>query len=75
MGRLAGFSGREVSRIAEINGWNLSRIRGSHRIYSKTGNVRNLSIPNHTSLGEGILRDLLTTMGLSVEEFLAVAWK
>ena len=75
MGRLAGFSGREVGRVAELNGWVFVRNRGSHRVYRKPEVVDNLSVPTHRELKEGTLRDLLTTMGITISEFLAVARK
>jgi predicted RNA binding protein YcfA (HicA-like mRNA interferase family) len=75
MGRLAGFSGREVGRVAELSGWVFARNRGSHRVYWKQGVVHNLSVPGHRELKEGTLRDLLATMEMTVNEFLAVARK
>ena len=75
MSRLAGFSGREVGRVAELNGWTWFRAKGSHRTYRKVGVRLNLSIPVHNPLAEGILRTLLKTMDMTVDEFLAVARK
>ena len=75
MGRLAGFSGREVERVARVDGWSHQRSSGSHRVYRKTGNPRNLTIPDHSNLNEGTLRSLLKIMDMSVEEFLAEARK
>ena len=75
MGRLAGFSGHEVARVAERDDWQYQRRRGSHMIYSKVGVRENLSIPNPSNVKEGTLRDLLTIMEMTVGEFLAVARK
>ena len=61
--------------MAELNGWVFVRNRGSHRVYRKPEVVDNLSVPTHRELKEGTLRDLLTTMGITISEFLAVARK
>ena len=75
MGRLAGFSGREVRRVAEDDGWRFKRQAGSHMVFRKDGVSSGLSIPDHRALDEGMLRSLLRTMDCSVEEFLARAKK
>ena len=62
-------------RVAALTGWHYERTTGSHRIYHKAGVRLNLAIPDHVSLGEGILRRLLRTMDLTIEEFLAIARK
>jgi len=61
--------------VAETQGWKFSRSSGDHFTYRKDGNRFNLSIPGHRSLDEGTLRQILKTMGLSVEEFLKLASK
>ena len=75
MGRLAGFSGREVARVAERSGWAYQRTRGDDMIYAKAGQARNLSVPAHRELKEGITRALIATMEMTVDEFLAIARK
>ena len=75
MGRLSGFSSREVRRVAERLGWEHQRNSGDHRVYSIAGNPDNLSIPDHREIREGTLRDLVDIMGLTVEEFLRLAKK
>ena len=40
-------TGAELCRLLELNGWRLQRISGSHRIYSKPGERKVLSIPVH----------------------------
>ena len=40
-------TGAELCRLLELNGWRLQRISGSHRIYSKLGERKVLSIPVH----------------------------
>jgi len=73
LGRLAGFSGSEVRRVAESLGWEIRGVRGDHWLYTKLAEHRNLSIPGHHELREGTLRRLISSMGLSVDEFLRLA--
>ena len=75
MGRLAGFPGRELRRVAESLGWTLRNVEGSHWVYQRPGAVRNLSIPGHRELPEGTVRNLIGIMGLTVDEFLRLAKK
>lgn len=44
-------------------------------IYTKPGEAKNLAIPNQRELPEGTARSLVRAMGLSVDEFLALARK
>lgn len=71
MSRVGNLSGRHVMRVAEQRGWNLKRVSGDHYIYDHTGFRNNLSIPDHRELRPGVVRDCITKMGLTVEEFLA----
>lgn len=75
MGRLAGFSGREVRRAAETAGWEFDRVRGDHFVFKKAHVPHNLSIPDHRELKEALMRRLVRDMGLSVDEFLNRARK
>ncbi len=47
----------------------VSRQRGSHVVLTKTGSIFTLSIPLHSELGPGLLRDQIRKAGLTVEEF------
>lgn len=40
-------SGPEMCRLIERNGWVLRRIKGSHHIYSKSGERKIISVPVH----------------------------
>ncbi len=51
-------TGRELCRLLEDRGWRLARISGSHHVYSKLGQVRNISVPVH---GKETLKPGLTT--------------
>ena len=75
MGRLAGFSGREVRRVAETAGWAFERVNGDHFVFKKAGVRHNLSVPDHRELKEALMRRLVRDMGLTVDEFLNRAKK
>jgi predicted RNA binding protein YcfA (HicA-like mRNA interferase family) len=40
-------AGSEVCRLLESSGWRLERIKGSHHIYSKSGERRIIVVPVH----------------------------
>lgn len=61
---------REVIRIFERLGWEISRQRGSHIIMTKPGHIATLSIPDHSFVARGTLRSLIARAGLSLDEFL-----
>ncbi|MBI3794857.1 MAG: type II toxin-antitoxin system HicA family toxin [Nitrospinae bacterium] len=50
-------------------GWLVERQKGSHVVMEKYGHEHNLSIPQHSELGRGLLRKLIKQANLSVEEF------
>ena len=75
MGRLHGFRGREVRRVAESLGWQFQRMAGDHMVFRKPGVARNISIPDHREVREGTLHKLIKDMGLTIDEFLALARK
>lgn len=40
-------SGREFAELLEANGWVMSRVSGSHHIYTKQGRRERISAPIH----------------------------
>ena len=60
-------SGKDLARILELRGWQLLRVRGSHRVYGKPGARNRLVIPIHgnRSLKPGMLHDILKDAGLA----------
>jgi predicted RNA binding protein YcfA (HicA-like mRNA interferase family) len=72
---LAHLSGREAVRALQQAGWQIARQRGSHVVLTKAGSICTLSVPLHSSLGPGLLRDLIRKAGLSVQEFNDLAAK
>lgn len=62
-------SGKEIVKIFESLGWEVSRQRGSHIIMTKGGEIVTLSVPNHREVARGTLRSLIRAANLTVEEF------
>ena len=54
-------SGKHLCKVLQKHGWELQRIRGSHHIFSKSGNPKILTVPVHgnRTLKTGTLRSLL----------------
>ena len=54
-------SGQRFCRVLEAHGWDLMRIRGSHRIYAKAGCEVRISVPVHGSalLKRGLQKHLM----------------
>jgi len=63
-------SGREFCRLIESCGWRLSRIRGSHHIYTKTGAAARISVPVHgnADLKRRLQRHLMGIAGIDRSE-------
>jgi predicted RNA binding protein YcfA (HicA-like mRNA interferase family) len=62
-------SGKEIVKIFELLGWEVSRQRGSHIIMTKQGEIITLSVPNHREVARGTLRSLIRSANLTIEEF------
>jgi predicted RNA binding protein YcfA (HicA-like mRNA interferase family) len=54
-------SGKRFAKLAEEKGWSLSRITGSHHVYTKEGRIERVVIPIHgnQSLKIGLQRALM----------------
>ncbi len=61
--------------MAEGLGWQHVRTSGDHFVYERRGDRLKLSIPNHRTVREGTLHQIVKTMGLTVDDFLARARK
>jgi len=61
-----------VVKAFERAGWTVERQTGSHVILSKAASPYVLSIPVHKGkpIKQGLLRSLIRTAGLTIEEFL-----
>jgi predicted RNA binding protein YcfA (HicA-like mRNA interferase family) len=62
-------SGKGFAKLIEKHGWTLSRVNGSHHIFSKPNSVVRLSIPIHGNgpLKIGLFKHLMKMAGLDEE--------
>jgi predicted RNA binding protein YcfA (HicA-like mRNA interferase family) len=60
------YSGKEFCRLLEQHGWQLKRIKGSHHIYGKPGELALIVVPVHgnQSLKPGLQHKLFKTARL-----------
>ncbi|HEX7727777.1 MAG TPA: type II toxin-antitoxin system HicA family toxin [Terracidiphilus sp.] len=72
MGKLANISGKDAAKAFQKAGWEIRGQVGSHLVLTKAGVRANLTVPQHAELATGMLRALIRTAGLSVDEFLAL---
>lgn len=72
MGRLAGFSYRQVVKRLKALGFAFDRqAAGSHEIWYSAGTHRYTTVPNHPGdVPEGTLRAILKQAGVTPDEFL-----
>jgi predicted RNA binding protein YcfA (HicA-like mRNA interferase family) len=72
MGRLAGFSYREVVRRLRLFGFRFDRPGpGSHEVWRHWETGRKVTIPHHTGdMAEGTVRAILREAGIDVGAFL-----
>jgi predicted RNA binding protein YcfA (HicA-like mRNA interferase family) len=73
MGRLAGFSYREIIKRLKYFGFEFHRqAAGSHEIWYSPHSTRFTTVPNHTGdMPEGTLRAILKQADISVDAFFA----
>ena len=72
MGRLAGFSYRQITKKLRKLGFRFDRqAAGSHEIWVNTDTSRYTTIPNHPGdMPEGTLKAILNQAGVTTVEFL-----
>lgn len=63
-------TGKRMARLAESKGWVLSRIKGSHHVYTKEGRTERVVIPIHGNqvLKIGLQRSLMKIIPVSEDE-------
>ena len=63
-------SGKDLAKVLQRHGWVLLRVRGSHHVYGKPGEIVRLSVPIHGNkpLKQGLLAHFLKMAGLSDKE-------
>lgn len=62
-------SGARAVKAFVLLGWRIDRRESSHVTLVKDGLPVALSIPQHRELGRGLLRGLIRTAGITVEDF------
>lgn len=71
MGRLAGFSYREVTRKLRRLGFEFYRSgKGDHEIWFNPKTKLRTTVPHHREIKEGTLRNILKQAQIEIEEFL-----
>ncbi|MCA1764866.1 MAG: type II toxin-antitoxin system HicA family toxin [Desulfobulbaceae bacterium] len=72
MGRLSGFSYREITRRLKKCGFTFDRqATGSHEIWYNEKSDKYTTVPNHPGdMPEGTLRAILKQAGISPDQFL-----
>jgi predicted RNA binding protein YcfA (HicA-like mRNA interferase family) len=72
MGRLAGFSYREVARRLRTFDFAFDRPGpGSHEVWRHTETGRKVTLPHHArDMAEGTLRAVLREAGIEIDQFL-----
>ncbi len=73
MSKIPRISGPEAVRAFGRAGFQEDRVTGGHCIMKKAGHRYHLSIPIHKgkTLGKGLLKSLIETAGLTVDEFVS----
>ena len=63
-------SGKGFAKLLEKKGWELKRIKGSHYVYTKTGNPARISVPIHKNrtLKIGLLKHLMEIASIEEKE-------
>ncbi len=70
MGKLSNISEKKALKAFKKAGYHLDHQTGSHMILSHPER-QTLSLPNHKELAPGLLRGVIRTSGLTVDEFLS----
>lgn len=64
----------EIEKVLEYLGWELTRQRGSHRQYTKSGQLGLVTVPSSTrELDRGTFGNILRQTGLTRREFESIA--
>lgn len=72
MPRLPRLTGREVARAIERHGFRLSRVRGSHHLYTGQDGGILVVVPIHSGrvIPPGTLANILRQIGIEADTFL-----
>lgn len=69
MPRLTPVSFRQLVRVFERDGWQYSRTKGDHLIFTRPGARRPVVIPRYDEIQVTIISGLLRTAGMSRERY------
>lgn len=63
-------SGKRLAQLAKKKGWTLTRIKGSHHIFTKEGRTERVVIPIHgnESLKVGLLGSIMKIIPIAEDE-------
>ncbi len=63
-------SGKAMSALLKRRGWTLSRVAGSHHIFTRPGNNLRITVPVHGNrdLKSGLQRAIMKQAGISDDE-------
>lgn len=63
-------SGKRLCKILEMKGWQLTRVTGSHHIYTKSGSNLRITVPVHSNrdLKIGLLKAIMKMAGITEDE-------
>ena len=73
MPRLPRMNGRKFVKVFQKIGWVQTRQSSSHIILVREGHPATLSVPDHKEVAVGVLRSLIRSAGLTVDEFVDAA--
>ena len=65
-----GLSGKRVIQIFQKAGWIVKRQKGSHITLKKTNIDAILTVPLHSTIDRGTLRNLIKTSQMTVDAFI-----
>ena len=69
MSHIAPLPWRKLIRIFELDGWNLSRTKGDHLVYTKPGFSRPVAIPKDTRVEVFIILNNLRTAKITRKRY------
>jgi len=69
MNKITPIHWRKLSRVFELDGWRLSRIKGDHLVYTKAGFERPIVIPKDTRVEVFIILGNLRTAKISRDTY------
>lgn len=67
---MKGVTGKRMAKLAEQKGWMLTRINGSHHVFTKEGRIERVVIPIHgnRTLKIGLQRSLMRIIPVVEDE-------